>query len=341
VKAIIPAAGSGTRLRPQTHTLPKPLIHVAGKSILGYILDDLENVGIDKVGLILGEKGERIADYVNSNYDFSVDQVYQEERKGLGHAIYLYLSKNGFDDEPMIIVLSDTILEADLGFMLRSEYSCIAVQKVDDPRRFGVVELDGRFIKRLIEKPTVITSDLAIVGVYLIRNVPLLFDCLQRLINMDIKSKGEYQLTDALQLMLEYGEKMNIFCVSGWHDCGTPENLLKTNRHLLSNNHIDVQIPGSIIIPPVFIANSCNVENSIIGPHVSTADGSRVVRSIVQDSIVNKNASIHNALITGSIIGENANFNGQFSRLNIGDSSDITFSSSVVTETCIQDQMVE
>ena len=135
MKAIIPAAGSGTRLRPHTHTMPKPLIYVAGKPILGYILDALDKTRIiDRLGLIVGDKGEDITNYVKSNHDFKLDQVYQEKREGLGHAIYLYLSEKGFSDEPLLIILSDTVFEADLAEMLNSHYSCIGVKKVENPQ---------------------------------------------------------------------------------------------------------------------------------------------------------------------------------------------------------------
>jgi glucose-1-phosphate thymidylyltransferase len=325
MKAIIPAAGSGTRLRPHTHTMPKALIYVAGKPILGYILDDLDKAGIDMLGLVVGDKGKDITNYVKSNYGFKLDQVYQERREGLGHAIHLYLSERGFIDEPLLIILSDTVFEADLTEMLNSEHSCIGVKKVDNPRRFGVVEREGEFIKRLVEKPSVFVSDLAIVGIYLIRNVPLLFHCLLQLINEHKRSKGEYQLTDALQLMLENGERMTTFAIDKWYDCGTPKTLLQTNRHLLEKQGREPEIPGSIIIPPVFIAESSKIENCIIGPNVSIAGRSRVVKSIIEDSIINENTVIRNALVRGSLIAKNAMFDGRFSKLNIGDSSEITF----------------
>jgi glucose-1-phosphate thymidylyltransferase len=325
MKAIIPAAGSGTRLRPHTHTMPKPLVYVAGKPILGHILDNLENTEIDRIGFIVGDKGEKITEYVESHYDFKLDHVYQEERKGLGHAIYLYLKEKGFDDEPVLIILSDTILEADLAEILDSQYSSIGVHKVDDPKQFGIVEPGVRFIRGLEEKPNNPKSDLAIVGIYLINNVRLLFECLQQLIDEDRRTRGEYQLTDALQLMLDNGEKMTTFFIEGWYDCGSKKNLLDTQRHLLEKAGKSYEIPGSIIVTPVSIADSDVVENSIVGPHVSIADGAQVTKSIIEDAIINENASISNALIRESLIGENAIFDGQFSRLNIGDSSEITF----------------
>jgi len=325
MKAIIPAAGSGTRLRPHTHTMPKPLVYVAGKPILGHILDNLENTEIDRIGFIVGDKGEKITEYVESHYDFTLDHVYQEERRGLGHAMYLYLKEKGFDDESVLIILSDTVLEADLTEILDSQYSSIGVHKVDDPRQFGIVELGNRFIKRLEEKPENPKSDLAIVGIYLINNVQLLFECLKQLIEENRRTRGEYQLTDALQLMLDNNEKMTTFFIEGWYDCGSKRNLLETQRHLLDKAGKSCEVPGSIIIPPVSIADSAVVENSIVGPYVSIADGARVTKSVIEDAIVNENASISNALIRESLIGENAVFSGQFSRLNIGDSSEITF----------------
>ena len=165
MKAIVPAAGSGTRLRPLTNTMPKPLVYVAGKPILGHILDSLENTEIDSIGFILGDRGERITDYVASHYDFDLDHVHQEERKGLGHAIYLYLKEKNFGDEPVLIILSDTIFDADIAEILDSPYSSIGVHKVKNPEQFGIVESGVRFIKGFEEKPDNPKSDMAIVGV--------------------------------------------------------------------------------------------------------------------------------------------------------------------------------
>lgn len=327
MKAIIPAAGSGTRLFPITYTIPKPMVYLAGKPILGHILDNLKNSDfIDSIGFIVGDKSEIITKYVGKNYPkFRIDHVYQEERKGLGHAIYLYLKEKSFSNDPVLIVLSDTIFEADINEILDSEYSSIGVHEVGNPKDFGVVEVGTRFIKGLEEKSPQPKSKLAIVGVYLIKNVKLLFECLQELISKNITIRNEYQLTSALQLMLNEGEKMTTFRIEGWHDCGSKENLLKTNQHLLGKLQKAHNIPGSIIIPPVYIEDSVKIEKSIIGPYVSIADESEVTESIIRDAIVNEKARITNALIMESLIGERAVFNGQFSKLFVGEDSQINF----------------
>ena len=235
MKAIIPVAGIGTRLRPHTHTAPKALIQVAGKPILGHILDELKPIGISEVVLVTGYMGDRVKDYVEEAHnDLDATYVDQEERKGLGHAIYL--TADSIDDEPVLIVLGDTIVTADFSSFVGGERTLIGVKEVDDPSRFGIVEVEDGEVKSLVEKPDVPSSNLAIVGLYYVVNTPLLFECLRRVIDEDIKTKGEYQLTDALILMLERGEKMGTFAVEGWHDCGLPETLLATNRYLLERS---------------------------------------------------------------------------------------------------------
>ncbi len=323
MKAIIPAAGVGTRLRPHTHTIPKPLVYVAGKPIIGHILDNLKVNGIDSIGLIIGDMGEKIIEYIVKNYNFKLDYIYQKERKGLGHAIYLYLNEKGFSDEPVFISLGDTIVDADITGMLNSEYTCIATHRVDDPHRFGIVEIEDGFIKKLIEKPERPISNLAIVGLYFIKNIRSLFECLDYIVRNDIRTKDEYQLTDALQLMLDNGVKMSIHTIDKWLDCGTAESLLETNKYLLDKIHNEIMIPGSIIIPPVIISSTAVIESSIIGPYVSIANYAEIRRSIVENSIINENAVIKNALIRESLIGESAFYDGQFNKLNIGDFSQI------------------
>lgn len=361
VSVIIPAAGSGTRLRPLTHTIPKPLVYVAGKPMLGHILDNLEDISaIKKVGFIVGDGDDRIQKYADNHYKFTVDHVVQKNRLGLGHAIHTYLEEKGFGDDPILIILSDTVFRAEVAELIASEYSAIGVHRVSDPRRFGVVEPEaGNFIKGFEEKPDVPTSSLAIVGIYFIRNASSLYKCLSQLIRMGKKTRGEYQLTDALQSMLdgyepepdlpatsksklpgqgcanmnepEEPEKIIKFRIENWYDCGTPEALLATNEYLLHEDEMQARSGvelqediNNIIIHPVSIAETATVRNSIIGPYVSIADDARVIRSIVKNAIINNRARIHNALLESSLIGENAIFDGQFSKLNIGDSSEIS-----------------
>src|SRR5690606_35092894 len=223
MKAILPVAGVGTRLRPHTHTQPKTLVHVAGKPILGHILDRLLPVGVDEVVLIVGQWGDRVVEYVQGAYpQFKVTAIEQAERKGLGHAVYLAREAVP-PEEPVLIVLGDTIFQADLKAAFQPGRSTIGVRRVADPRQYGVVELDGDRVRRLVEKPANPPSDLAVVGVYYLRKSGLLFDCLQEIIDAGIRVKGEYQLTDGLQRMIEKGEPLYTFPVENWWDCGNPE----------------------------------------------------------------------------------------------------------------------
>jgi glucose-1-phosphate thymidylyltransferase len=325
MKAILPVAGMGTRLRPLTHTTPKALVHVAGKPILGHILDALVPLGIDEVVLIVGHLGEQIVRYVQSAYPIRVRCVEQPERRGLGHAVFL--AKEAFsEDEPTLIVLGDTIFSADLGSVLTAGESAIGVHEVEDPTRFGVVELHGSRIRRLVEKPAVPPSNLAIVGVYYLASSRRLFSALQEIIDRDIKVKGEYQLTDALQLLIERGEKISSFPVPDWLDCGNPETLLGSNRLLLDKQNGNGELKPTqecIIVPPVSIAASAKITQSIIGPYVSIAEGVEVHQCIIRNSIVNREAHVANVLLSDSIIGERAAVGGTYTQVNVGDSSDI------------------
>jgi len=321
--AVLPVAGAGTRLRPHTHTLPKVLIQVAGKPILGHILDEIEKLGIEELILIIGYMGEKIIKYVEENYHFRMHYVEQKERRGIGHAIYL--TKDFLPRDPILIVLGDTVFKADLRKMISQPYSSLAVKAVTNPSRFGNVELEGGFIKQLVEKPTHPATNLAVVGIYYLTNISLLIESLGKIIQQDIRTGNEYQLTDALQLMINQGEKIKAFEVEGWYDCGRPETLLLTNRYLLEEKGGTPQREGCIIIPPTFIAESSIVEQSIIGPYVSIAGGVIISASVIQNSIINENARVERVLLSSSIIGEHAVVIGKFQQLNVGDSSEISF----------------
>jgi len=332
MRAIVPVAGIGTRLRPHTHTAPKVLLHVAGKPLLGHILDELVGLNLRDVTFVVGYMGEMVRAYVESEYpQLAAQYVEQEERLGLGHAIWLARSTVADPDEPVLIILGDTLFRADLQPVLRSEVSMIGVKEVSNPRRFGIVELKRGFISGLAEKPSEPKSNLAIVGIYYLVRAGVLFECLEQVIKGERRTAGEFQLTDALGMMLERGEKMRTFAVEGWYDCGKPETLLETNRRLLEIKHRDSadecarRFPDSIVNGPVYIAPSAVVENSIVGPNVAVADGSLIRNSIVTNSILSCNASVQNMILTESIISDHARIEGDAYRLNVGDSSEVSF----------------
>jgi glucose-1-phosphate thymidylyltransferase len=325
VKAIIPVAGVGSRLRPHTHTTPKALIHVAGRPILAHILDDLERLGVTDVVLVVGHMAEHIRAYVDRHYPhLRRDYVDQPERLGLGHAVRL--TRDLVYGHRLLIVLGDTIFRADFSEILHGEDSRIGVKAVDDPRRFGIVEVHDGVATRLVEKPDHPTSNLAIVGVYSITDSPMLFDALDTLVAKGLRTKGEYQLTDALQIMIEKGHRIRPFTVDGWYDCGKTETLLETNRELLELKGppaLAAAPAGSVFLPPVAVDPSAVIESSIVGPFVSIAARATVRESVVRDSIINEDAVVEQILLEGSVIGDNALVRGAFRHLNVGDSSEV------------------
>ena len=324
MRAIIPVAGVGSRLRPHTYTVPKVLLNVAGKPIIGHILDKVIENGFTEATIIIGYLGDKIKEYVLKNYAIKVDFVEQEERLGLGHAIYL--SRHTISRQPILIILGDTIFDVNLTSMMASEYTALGVKEVEDPRRFGVAETENGFIKRLVEKPETPASNLAVVGLYFIRQPQILIECLKELIKANTRTKGEFQLTDALHMMIERGEKMKTFAVDGWFDCGKPETLLSTNRHLLNTYRQPAPIESVVIRPPVFISPKAVVKNSIIGPFSTVAEGANVENSVVENSIISEDAMVVDALLRDSIVGSNAIVRGTFKRIKIGDSSELQYS---------------
>lgn len=323
MRAIIPVAGVGSRLRPHTYTIPKVLLNVAGKPIIGHIMDKIIAGGFDSATIVVGYLGDKVKEYITENYSISVDFVEQEERLGLGHAIYL--SRHTISKDPVLIILGDTVFDVNLSAMTKGEYSSIGVKEVADPRRFGVAETTNGFVTRLTEKPEHPTSNLAIVGLYFIQHPDILLECLKKMIKSDMRTKGEFQLTDGLQLMIERGEKIKTFTIDGWFDCGKPETLLATNKHLLSQNSTHSIPEGVVVIPPVFISPTSTVKNSIIGPNTTIAAGATVENSVVRNSIVSEDATVQGALLEESIIGSNALVRGGYKRINIGDSSELEF----------------
>jgi len=329
MKAIIPVAGAGAKLRPHTYTQPKALIPIAGKTILSFIVDQLHGAGITEFIFIVGYLGEKIQEYVKQTYpDLTCHFVYQNERQGTGHAIEL--TKNIVGEDEVFVVLGDTICEYDVKEVLESPFSMLGVKKVDDPRTFGVAEIstDG-FMEHVVEKPAIPKSNMALVGLYKIRETHFLFECLHHIFSQNIKSYGEYNLTDALDCMIKRGAKFKSFKVKNWYDCGKKDTLLESNATLLKkfggHVHESVQSENSIVIPPVSIGAGCILKNAIIGPHVSVGANTTIHSSIVRDSIIGSYTNLFEVVIDNSLIGSDASVKGLSRSLNIGDNTEIDF----------------
>ncbi|MEK7722224.1 MAG: sugar phosphate nucleotidyltransferase [Elusimicrobiota bacterium] len=325
--AVIPVAGAGTRLRPHTYTYPKVLLTVGDKPIIGHILDELSAAGIKKICMVTGYLGGRIQEYVAKNYKrLEVSYVEQPEPKGLGHAIWL--TRRNVTG-PALVMLGDTILDMDFSRFMTSKEDCMAVKEVKDPRRFGVVETKGGYITAMSEKPEKPRTNLAIVGIYSFHNSSLLYNSLERLVDSGKTTRGEIQFTDALALMVKGGHRIKPVPVDGWYDCGKPETLLETNRHILDKKKFSSKAKNSLIIPPVYISPTAKVENSIVGPYASIGDGARIDSVIISDSIVNENAVITNINLSGSLVGPSATVIGRKDQLNVGENSEIRFDKSI------------
>lgn len=321
MNVILPVAGLGTRLRPHTYSRPKPLVTLAGQTVLDHVLDRLKALDLDRVVFVTGYLGEQIEDYVRSHYDFDAVFVEQTEPKGQSHAI---IEARGHVTGPTLVLFPDMVFEADMEGLVESGVDgAIFVKEVDDPSRFGVVVLEDGKITRLVEKPDTPVSNLAVMGVYYFRDVESLFDAIDRQIDQNIQTKGEYFIADAIQLMVNDGAKFTAPTATVWEDCGTRDALLDTNRYLLQK--IDDRVPGDgvIFIPPVYIDPTASVSQSVVGPYTSIGAGAVIEASIIRDSIVDEGAVVRGAMLERSLVGRNAILNGKAMRVNVGDASEL------------------
>ena len=327
MKAIIPVAGAGTKLRPHTYTQPKALIPIAGKTVLSIIIEQLHDAGVHEFVFIVGYLGDKIQDYIKETFPH-IQSIFvnQSERQGLGHAILLTQEHVAGDE--VIIVLGDTICEYDIKEVLKSEVSMLAVKKVDDPRNFGVAELDetGNILK-VVEKPQIPKSNMALVGIYMIRDTQMMYDCLAVNYRDGIKNRDEYSLTDALQCMIEKGTPFQSFKVLNWFDCGNKESLLESNSTLLkkfgTSISPDHRFENVIVVEPVSIGKNCEIKNSIIGPNVAVGDNTTINYSIIKESIIGSYADLFDIVLEDSLIGSDTEVKGETRSLNIGDNTEI------------------
>lgn len=331
MKAIIPVAGAGARLRPLTYTQPKPLIPVAGKPIISFIIDQLVGVGIRDFVFIIGYLGEKIKIYIEETYpDLNVTFVNQDERLGSGHAVWTAREAIKGSDEVMIF-FGDIIIDVDFQRVMASEGSCLGVKKVGDPREFGVVEYgEDDIVKRVVEKPKIPKSNMAMVGFYKITDVPALLEALDYVILENPLGQDEYPLTDALMRMIDRGVQMRTIVVDNWFNCGKKEVLLETNAILLDREGFaSYNLPNfdnTIIIHPVSIGEKCSIKNSIIGPHVTIGHHAKLNNVILRNSIIGNYASLKEVILRKSVVGNDTSITGLRQSLNIGDNTEIDFS---------------
>ncbi|MFC6988729.1 sugar phosphate nucleotidyltransferase [Haloplanus sp. GCM10025708] len=332
MKAVIPAAGQGTRLYPQTHTKPKPMVRVAGKPILGHILDGLVESPIDEAVVVVGVMKDHVIDYARENYGDRLDLSFAEQNQteGLGHCIYQ--TRDLVSDDPICIVLGDMLFDGDYGdFLVEHERlgdvdGSIGVKVVEEPSNYGVVTVEGNRIVELVEKPEQPASNLAISGIYFIEDTSGLFDALTYLIENDVRGAGdEYQLTDALQRMIEQGAEFGMFEVEDWYDCGRPSTLLEANRVLLERTAEPTETPTdtSVVIPPVDIGEDVEILRSVVGPYVSIDDGARIEDSRVENGIIGGDSDLSAVNLSETIVGNNSSVVGTPTHLNVGDSSEV------------------
>ena len=330
MRIVIPMAGYGTRLRPHTWSKPKPLVSVAGKTVLGHVLDGFATVpNVEEVVFIVGYLGQQVEEYVTRHYPhLKARYVEQAEMLGQSHAVWLareYLAG------PLLILYVDTLIETDYSFLKAEAADAVAwVKPVPDPRRFGVAELRAdKTVARLIEKPEDIANNLVVVGCYYFRDGAPLLRAIETQMAGGQRLQGEFFLVDAINNLLDEGLRMRVEAVNVWQDCGKPDALLETNRYLLETGRDNTAEAskrlGVVVVPPVYVDPTAQVSESVIGPHVSIGAGCEVRRSLVRDSIIDDGSQILDTALAASIIGREARVIGRYRALNVGDSSEIDF----------------
>ncbi|MDH3732542.1 MAG: sugar phosphate nucleotidyltransferase [Gemmatimonadota bacterium] len=326
MQAIIPLAGKGTRVRPHTHTRPKPLLRVANRPVLSYVVEQLQSIGVDEVIAITGHLAPQIERYLAEEFaDLPVKFVEQVEQRGTADAIGLAES---FVTGPVLIVFVDTLFEADFS-LIESHADAAGIiwaKEVEDYQRYGVVVTDGDgYMTRIIEKPSEPISKLANIGVYYIRDYELMFEGVRHVMSQD-PNLGEYFLTDAFQYMIDHGARLYTAEVGGWFDCGKPETLLDTNLAMIERGHGTAAraLPADVtVLGGVAVEDGADVRDSKLGPNVSVAKGATVARSILRDCIVGVGARVEDSDLTDSLVGDHAVVTRMSGTVNVGDHSEV------------------
>jgi glucose-1-phosphate thymidylyltransferase len=323
MKVIIPLAGKGTRLRPHTHITPKPMLKIAGKPVIDYVMEDLERLGnVEQVVYITGHLKDKVEAYARKKYPFPSVFVEQKVQDGTAGAVAL---AKPYIDQPVFVIFVDTIFDADLSVVKNSDADGIIwVKTVEDYQRFGVVvtDADGNMTK-IVEKPTTPVSKRANIGLYYIKNWKLLMEGVDWTLQQP-KNKGEYYLTDAFQYMIDHGAKIQVIDVEGWYDAGEQGTLLETNRTILEKGRAKrpANVPAGVkIVDPVYIEENVTIRASTVGPNVSIGAGTTVDGSTLTDTIVGAGSTITNATLSRSMIGDSAVVDGVHGQVNVSDHS--------------------
>ena len=325
MKVIIPLAGKGTRLRPHTHLVPKPMLKIAGKPVMAYILEDLERLGgVDQVIYVTGHLKEKVEQYARTQFKLPAAFVEQTVQDGTAGAVKL---AEPYVDQDVLIIFVDTIFETDLSVIKRTDADGIIwVKEVEDYQRFGVVvtDNDGNMTK-IVEKPDTPISKRANIGLYYVKNWKLLYEGIDYVLKQP-KNKGEYYLTDAFQYMIDKGAKLKVIDVEGWYDAGKLDTLLETNRIVLDKGAArrPKNVEASVTIhDPVYIEDDVTITNSTIGPNVTLGKGSRVESSTLTDTIVGSKGTIRHSQLHNSLIGDEVVIEGLRGELTVADHSEV------------------
>jgi glucose-1-phosphate thymidylyltransferase len=325
MKVIIPLAGKGTRLRPHTHTVPKPMLKVAGKPVMDYVMDDVAKLkGVEQVVYITGHLKEAVEKHARAAYGIPGVYVEQKVQDGTAGAVEL---ARPYVDQPVLIIFVDTIFDADLSIVATStDDGIIWTKEVEDYQRFGVVVTDANgHMTRIVEKPSTPISKRANIGLYYIRNWKLLYEGIAHTLAQPA-NKGEFYLTDAFQYMIDHGAKIRVVDVEGWYDAGKLDTLLETNRTMLEKGRAslpDRGLKNVEVVDPVRIEDGAIVTDCILGPNVVIGAGSTVTNCTLRDVIVGDRTVLTSCVLTDSMIGDQAHLEGLTGSVTLGDHAEV------------------
>jgi glucose-1-phosphate thymidylyltransferase len=323
VDIILPVAGLGSRLRPQTWSKPKPLVGLAGKPMLAHVLDRVMPLEPERIVFITGFLGDQIEAWARANVPVDVAFVEQPEMRGQTDAI---IRTRDLVQGDALVLFPDMLFEADFGVVRTTDADVVMFTKeVEDPSQLGIAVMEGDRIARLIEKPKEPISHLAVIGIYYFKHMPDLFSAIEEQMARGIQLKNEYFIADAIQIMIERGKKVVPSPVTLWEDCGNAESLLATNRLLLDRQPADVQRRGTAtVVGPCAIDPSATLERAVVGPHASIGPGVTVRDAVVRDAIVEDGATLESVVVAHALVGRKATVHGRALGMNVGDNSVVT-----------------